>query len=29
MLGAAYCSCGADLAGYPLWEAGTGLDPAW
>jgi hypothetical protein len=29
MLGAVYCSCGADLAGYPLWEAGTGLDPAW
>lgn len=22
MLGATFCSCGADLAGYPLWEGG-------
>jgi hypothetical protein len=22
-MGAVYCSCGADLAGYPLWEGGV------
>lgn len=26
MLGAAYCSCGADIAGYPIYE-GAGDDP--